>query len=39
MLDLTRKRLKGISKFYERTKNWEKYADTLVHLMGHFSRK
>ncbi|KAL0956081.1 hypothetical protein HGRIS_002250 [Hohenbuehelia grisea] len=28
----------GISKFYERTEKWEKYAETLLHLAGLHSR-
>ncbi|KAK0197963.1 superkiller protein 3 [Armillaria mellea] len=28
----------GLSKFYERTEAWDKYADTLHHLLGFFAK-
>ncbi|KAK0207900.1 superkiller protein 3 [Desarmillaria ectypa] len=28
----------GLSKFYERTEAWDKYADTLQHLLGFFAK-
>ncbi|KAK0440394.1 TPR-like protein [Desarmillaria tabescens] len=28
----------GLSKFYERTEEWDKYADTLQHLLGFFAK-
>jgi superkiller protein 3 len=40
-IDLNRDQLlawQGLSKFYERTANWTKYAETLQHLMEIYSR-
>jgi hypothetical protein len=30
--------MQGISKLYERIQDWDKYADTLQHIMEYYAR-